>query len=77
MDEHFHDIIEFFVKLGKTRHQNSEFGPKPGEIKKKPCKKGTLAFKGGVKLENAPFFWGAKLSFIRFWPPLSFLLQLL
>jgi hypothetical protein len=30
-----------------------------------------------VKLENAPFFWGAKLSFIRFWPPLSFLLQLL
>jgi hypothetical protein len=33
------------------------FGPKPGEIKKKTCKKSTLALKkGGGKLKNAPIF---------------------
>jgi len=63
MDENIHDTIEFVVKSRKTRHQKPEFGPKPGS---KLCKKGTLAFKGGVKLGNAPFFLGAKLSFIRF-----------
>jgi hypothetical protein len=41
----------------KTRHQNPEFGPKPGEIFKKNLQKSTLAFKGGgVKLRNAPLF---------------------
>jgi hypothetical protein len=39
MDENFHDIIEFSVKSGKPRHQNPEFGPKPGEIIKNPVKK--------------------------------------
>jgi len=27
-----------FIKLRKTQHQNPEFGPKPGEIPKKPAK---------------------------------------
>jgi hypothetical protein len=26
-------------KVRKTQHQNPEFGPKPGEIQKKPCEK--------------------------------------
>ncbi len=41
-----------FRKVRKTRHQNREFGPKPGEIQKKTCKKRTLAF----KLRNAALF---------------------
>jgi hypothetical protein len=28
-----------FCKVRKTQHQNPEFGPKPGEIEKKPAKK--------------------------------------
>jgi hypothetical protein len=39
----------------KTRHQNLEFGPKPGEIQKKPAKK-YISLQGGVKLRNAPLF---------------------
>jgi hypothetical protein len=35
-----------FHKVRKTQHQNPEFGPKPGEIPKKPRKR-TLAFKEG------------------------------
>jgi hypothetical protein len=47
-----------FHKVTKTQHQNSEFGPKPGEIFIKPVKKKTLPSKGKrVKLRNAPFFW--------------------
>jgi hypothetical protein len=34
-------------KVGKTQHQNPEFGHTQGEIKKKPAKKSTLTFKGG------------------------------
>ncbi len=53
----------------KTQHQNPEFGPKPGEIEKKPAKK-YISLKG-VKLRNAPFYFilfsfCGKLSFILF-----------
>jgi hypothetical protein len=37
-------IIDFSVNLG-------EYGPKPGEIQKKTCKKSTLAFKAGSNSE--------------------------
>jgi len=37
-------IIDFSVKHG-------EYGPKPGEIQKKTCKKSTLAFKAGSNSE--------------------------
>jgi hypothetical protein len=58
-----------FCKVRKTQHQNLEFGPKPGEIEKKPAKK-YISLKG-VKLRNAPFYFilfyfCGKLSFILF-----------
>jgi hypothetical protein len=45
-----------FRKVRKTRHQYPEFGPKPGEIFKKPAKKYISLQGGGVKLKNAPLF---------------------
>jgi len=53
-----------FRKVRKTRHQYPEFGPKPGEIKKKNLQKSTLAFKGvvGSNSEMRTTFC-AKLSF--------------
>jgi hypothetical protein len=49
----------------KTQHQHPEFGPKPGEIQKKPAKK-YISIKGGGQLRKAPIFFGGKLSFILF-----------
>ncbi len=43
-----------FRKVGKTRHQHSEFGPKPGEIFKN-LQKSTLAFNGGSNSEMRHF----------------------
>jgi hypothetical protein len=44
----FYDIIRVICKVGKTQHQNPEFGHTQGEIFLKPAKKNsTLAFKGG------------------------------
>jgi len=40
-----------FRKLRKTQHQNPEFGPKPGEIKKKNLQKSILAFNRGWNSE--------------------------
>jgi hypothetical protein len=34
-------------KVGKTQHQNPEFGHTQGEILKRNLQKSTLAFKGG------------------------------
>ncbi len=47
--------IRVFHKVRITRHQNPEFGSKPGEIPKKTCKK-YISLQGGVKLRNAPLF---------------------
>ncbi len=62
---YFGDLLEpirVSRKVRKTRHQNPEFGPKPGEIKKKPVKKGTLAFQGKGGNQKCTIF-RAKLSF--------------
>ncbi len=68
----------FHSKVRKTQHQNLEFGPKSSEIKNKPVKK-YISIQGGERRpgwisENHLFFCG-KLSFIVFWPPLSFFLS--
>ncbi len=47
--------IKVFCKVRKTRHQNPEFGPKPGEIFKKNLPKKYISLLRGVKLRNAPF----------------------
>jgi hypothetical protein len=39
------------ILLNTKRHQNPEFGPKPGEIKNK-----YVSLKGGLKLRNSPLF---------------------
>jgi hypothetical protein len=44
-----------FRKVRTTRYQYPEFGPKPGEIFKKPAKK-YISLQLGVKLRNAPLF---------------------
>jgi hypothetical protein len=54
-------LLEFSVRSGK--HQNPDFGPKPGEIKKKPAKKYIIIRGGSETQRRAPFFCG-KLSFI-------------
>ncbi len=57
------DIIRVFRKVRKTQHQNLEFRPKPGEIRRKKKKKNLqkqyISLQGGrgVKLRNEPFFW--------------------
>jgi hypothetical protein len=48
--------LEFSVKARKTPHQYPEFGPKPGEIKKKPAKKYSSLQGGGSNSRNAPLF---------------------
>jgi hypothetical protein len=55
------DINRVFSKVRKTQHQNLEFRPKLGEIrreKKTPAKKyiSLQGGSGGVKLRNEPFF---------------------
>jgi hypothetical protein len=55
-------LLEFSIKSGK--YQNPDFGPKPGEIQKKPAKKYIISIGGwGGELRKAQFFCG-KLSFI-------------
>jgi hypothetical protein len=51
-------------KVGKTQHQNPEFGHTQGEILKKNLQKSTLAFKGGMKLKKKTINFGSKLSFV-------------
>ncbi len=58
-------IVEFCLKSGKHSTKNPEFGPKPGEIQEKPAKKYSRMMGGTQK---CTIFWGAKLSFILFWP---------
>jgi len=69
----------FPSKVRKTQHQNLEFGPKSGEIKNKPVKKyisiQVVKWRWGQgEFQNTTIFCG-KLSFIVFWPPLSFFLS--
>jgi hypothetical protein len=45
-----------FRNVKKTRHQNPEFGPKPGEIFLKKTLKRYISLQRGVKLRNALFF---------------------
>ncbi len=40
MGASFRVFSKVFHKVRKTRHQYPEIGPKPGEIKEKPPKKG-------------------------------------
>jgi hypothetical protein len=75
------DINRVFRKVRKTQHQNLEFRPKPGEMRKKKTNKTAakkyISLQGGrgVKLRKEPFFWGGKLSFILFSPSISFFLS--
>jgi len=46
--------IRVFRKVRKTRHQNPEFGPKPGEIQKKPAEK-YFSLQGGSNSEMNHF----------------------
>ncbi len=60
-------------KLKKKHWPEPWVWSKTGRVKKKPPKK-YISNQGGVKLRNAPYF-GGKLSFILFWPPLSIFLS--
>jgi len=44
-----------FHTVRTTQHQYPEFGPKPGEILKKPAKQ-YISFQWGVKFRNASLF---------------------
>jgi len=57
--------IIVFRKFRKSQHEYLEFGPKSGEIKKKPAKKYTSVQGGGGQTQKSTTFC-AKLSFIRF-----------
>ncbi len=43
--------------VGKTQHQNPDFGHTQGEIQKTNLQKSTLAFKGGWNSENHQIWW--------------------